>query len=246
MGRPLHFVVTRFNVPHRDGLHSDPAWLAARLKLFSTFTAPSLAGQTCKDFVWYVALAINCSVLAEVHQIVEDLKKIGIRGWYSTRWKKFTYADLPLAVEVELMKNAGDYDRLLITRLDADDAVSKDFVESIQANASVPGSLLSFTSGIEYHVDGGWPIATRMSSNWFSTTVDDIGRFNDLRSPFFVGNHELLHQHFDTVTDIDGPPRWVKVIHDTNCITKSNHNQMVPPMDGWQQRFAGVDKWLKT
>jgi hypothetical protein len=60
-GDRVHFVVTKYNLslysdPDRlDRVGGDPdRWMERRFRLFTTFTVPSLRGQSCQDFKWFV------------------------------------------------------------------------------------------------------------------------------------------------------------------------------------------------
>ena len=56
-----HFILTRFNLPifqpkvgEKKVSHLDEEYLNYRFDLFERFCLPSVKGQTCQDFRWFV------------------------------------------------------------------------------------------------------------------------------------------------------------------------------------------------
>jgi hypothetical protein len=117
-----HYITTRFNA----GLYSPEAnirisadeWMQHRIGLFTTFTLPSIMGQSCQNFTWLVL--IDRQTPAAYRQMLSDIPYRNMRLIYTG--SKNSWLD---AIE------PGDYD-LITTRIDNDDAFHKDVVETIQ------------------------------------------------------------------------------------------------------------------
>ena len=124
-----HFVLTRFNVRNRY-YSGDPGdeWLTQRLELFRRFTVPSFAAQTETDFRWLVLIDSESPAWFR-----EALEAVG-RGLFEA-----VEVVGPFTSDVAADAVAQRLDRpfVLTARVNNDDAVATDFVETIQ-RAFVP------------------------------------------------------------------------------------------------------------
>mmetsp|Transcript_27363 Transcript_27363/g.75440 ORF Transcript_27363/g.75440 Transcript_27363/m.75440 type:complete len:1063 (+) Transcript_27363:49-3237(+) len=148
----VHVVQTRF-MERQAHLH-DLA--QARLKLFETFTLPSMMQQTTKQFLWIIwtDTSLNGAELERMIQLVARVPNAVLMTRDSTAataaGPSSDFRSLVGIPESDVKRhllegNAKllmDYyrasqSRLLVeTRLDADDAVTRTFVESIQSHAA--------------------------------------------------------------------------------------------------------------
>jgi hypothetical protein len=104
------------------------SWLTNRLKLFKTFTHPSVLAQTDQDFRW-----VNI-----VHPRSPK--------WFLDELSKLDKVEIKPAVwDIEAAIRGVDS-----VNLDTDDAISKDFIES--AKAVDFGGEITFSHGIKYRV----------------------------------------------------------------------------------------------
>jgi hypothetical protein len=138
----VHFVVTKYNL----SLYSDPdrrrriggdpdRWMERRFSLFTTFTVPSLMGQSRQDFTWFVFVDRQTP-----ERFMEQLGGLA--------------ADLPSMRLVPLDRRQVEFlrsevqrsgARIAITsRVDNDDAWHKDYIRYIQEGEFPPGTLVDF------------------------------------------------------------------------------------------------------
>ena len=134
-GKPdlCHIVATRMLVTIRN--NHDLDWLHRRLDLFGTFTLPSLAAQTNTDFIWILftspdlpdeiadRLSLMVSAFPNIHQLSVRVKEMHNQDSYRSSFKLF-----------RRIQNL-EYDYLLTSRIDSDDAWNLCYVESVQAEA---------------------------------------------------------------------------------------------------------------
>jgi hypothetical protein len=118
-----HYIMTRFN----DGLYGPnprtkvppDEWMDHRLRLFTTFTFPSIMEQTCQNFTWLVLMDRRTP------------------DRYIREIESFRYPNLKLIFPTETggkwgqAFDPGDYD-LITTRIDNDDAFHRDVVKVLQ------------------------------------------------------------------------------------------------------------------
>jgi hypothetical protein len=125
MTRPFkHFIVTRFNInlyaPEAKVDLRPDEWMEHRLRLFTSFTLPSIAGQTCQDFTWLVA--VDPRTPDATMRRLEDLCLANMKLVIPTPEE-----DVWLA-----QAEPGEYD-LLTTRIDNDDALHRETVAALRA-----------------------------------------------------------------------------------------------------------------
>jgi len=118
-----HYILTRFNA----GLYSPQTrldispehWMEHRLRLFTTITLPSIAGQSCQDFTWLVLMDPQTP-----ERYIQTLESSG-------------YANMKLLYPTDGQSPwqqgfaPGRYD-LITTRIDNDDAFHRDAVKTLQ------------------------------------------------------------------------------------------------------------------
>ncbi len=151
-----HAIITRFNV-HINAktydLRLSPTWLAERFELFRRFCLPSVRGQTCQVFLWFVLLDKDTPPL--FRRMVAALQGYpNFRPVYCGAFESV----LP-TVRQAVAEAFPDAPWLLTTRLDNDDALARDFVAllhavvgGLEANGQTPeGELyINFPNGLQY------------------------------------------------------------------------------------------------
>jgi hypothetical protein len=137
-----HFIITRFNLRRdtpeiiRDKSGNSvltDAWLSHRIALFSKYCLPSVANQTCKNFLWLIYFDAKTS--DKVKQENADLEKqypALIQILYADGYNDFLQRYCR-----DILSFCSDEVRYVITsRLDNDDIIHRDFVMKIQENFS--------------------------------------------------------------------------------------------------------------
>jgi hypothetical protein len=138
----IHIVTTRYNASlygtgktrHRIAFDPDE-WMRARFRLFSTFTLPSLRGQSCQDFRWFVF--IDPATPRDFRQQLED-----------------TAGDCPQMEIVPLEESVLEFLKreiassgagvALTSRIDNDDAWDRDYVKWVQGDEIPLGRVVDF------------------------------------------------------------------------------------------------------
>jgi hypothetical protein len=211
----VHAIVTRFAVPAefkpRGGRdesenpthHLDKDWLWQRVSLLDRWCAPTVNRQTNKNFIWVLAVdervprhiqtsivmaAGDNAVLAVVHE-----------------GEKFTSAF------TRLFEARGE-NKILSSRLDSDDGISKHFVNTVQKNIEV-GKALNFTHGLRY--DPG----LRLVEHRYDKTNPYMSYLShDALHAYDLGSHGRWHERGVEVVDYDTKtPMWLQVIHGNNA-----------------------------
>lgn len=160
----VHFVVTKYNLSlyseperrHRVGGDPD-RWMERRFRLFTTFTVPSLAGQSCQDFTWFVFLDRQTP-----ERFIEELDGVAA-GFPALRLVPLDRRQVDF-LRSEVRQSGA---RLAITsRIDNDDAWHKHYVRYIQEGDFPPGTLVDFQDS--YWLDVARREVYRCTSRWWS------------------------------------------------------------------------------
>lgn len=219
MALTQHFILTRFNLrlwhkdKHREKVRTLE-WLENRFELFEKYCLPSLAGQTCQDFVWIVLFD---------SQTPEAFKKRieACRG----RCPQLT----PIFVDPVEGRNFGrifrkavldrmDADRVVTTYLDNDDALDVHFVEDLRRRAEdlADGTFVFYTNGYQYFTEFGLLLRVRYRRNHFVSVVE-AGTPETMKTVFGYGSHYYIEKipgvRIEYVPD---SPLWCEVIHRRN------------------------------
>lgn len=231
-----HFILTRFNLrlwgADKNGRRINrEAWLKDRVALFESYTLPSLATQTCKDFTW--VLLMDDESPEWLHSKAKEWKKacpqmhfVGVKPQHH-RYFARVFQRVVNRILVQEHSEGAEL-TVLTTYLDNDDAVRMDFVEDIQREAEGTGSdtFLYYDYGLQYFTEIG--ISTRIyyPNNHFTTLVERVfvrsseeKQGATVKTCYGYGSHFLVER--DGVAKVKhitckGKPMWVEVIHGGN------------------------------
>ena len=144
----VHVVNTRFMQHQADLIHLGQA----RLDLMATFTVPSLLRQSNQQYLWIIWTDIKLqdpvkTALLDLVGLLPHVLVLGaeqgpetnLRNWYGHSWMTLTSTPVLLSRQVQLLADyyqAAQTHLLLETSLDADDAFSQTYIETVQAEAA--------------------------------------------------------------------------------------------------------------
>jgi Putative rhamnosyl transferase len=209
-----HVVQTRFSIQARWGYQEFPLdWLEDRLRLFDSYCLPSVAGQTGSDFLWHVYCdaGTDPGILAELEMRSRKVPqmRVALTG---------PEGDAP---RTHVLRATDADDRaVLTTRLDSDDAISRHYVEAIQAHvgrfieSDKATWLLNFPRGYQLDDASGRLLFDWMPRSSFHTLFERVT--TDLKT-VLAGNHSKFHEIHPTEHD-DSIPAWLMVIHEGNVL----------------------------
>ena len=204
----LNVVITRFNIasPGREApIRNTPGWLDRRFELFERYCLPSIAAQTVKNFHWLIYF--DEGTPAAFRERIESARA---QAQFEPRFVgPFTMQ--MTASDVSALISPSD-DLVVTTRLDNDDAVSRDFIERVRLEAArVPtGTVLNFTNGLALR-DGRVYTATD-TSNPFTSLVESAS--GPIKTIWSAQHHKLESEW--TLHQIRGLPAWLQVVHGEN------------------------------
>lgn len=217
-----HFVMTRFNLPHSPGMAApDDAWLRGRLELFRRYTVPSVAGQTSPPTRWLVVCRDDSP-----EWFREELATSA--GVYEPVWISGQLFP-EVAGELVQQRRTGA-EHVITTRIDNDDAISRDFCELVQG--SLDGQDFEFvnlTVGAQW--DGSHLYVMRYPKNAFISLIE---RAPDRPRTVWLDQHGYLDR-YGPVREVEAHPAWVQVVHGANLGNR---------IEGFRVARSAVQPWF--
>ncbi|QZH76408.1 MAG: hypothetical protein JY451_07710 [Erythrobacter sp.] len=207
-----HFLLTRFNIasPGRESaIRNAPGWLERRFALFEAYCLPSIAAQTTRDFHWLIYFDP-----ATPEAFRERISAAQQSFPFEARFVESFSAEMVARDVVERLNPAAR--RVLSTRLDNDDAVSRDFLKRVRAaaEAHAPGTVLNFPQGIALR--HGRLFSADDPSNPFTTLIEDT---SGPVQTIWSAQHRDLGTKWQLV-QITSPPVWLQVVHGENVANR--------------------------
>ncbi len=183
--------------------------------MLERFCLPSLSAQTTDDFVW----ALFCDEITDgevLDRLEEHAAAFPNLRLVTTGPNRTQTEALDAVIDPEV-------DVLITTRLDSDDALSDDHLESIQAyvepfhRSAHRDLLVNFPHGYRYDSRSDELFAEWMSFSPFHSLLE---RPRDCQVKTVMhGGHGRLHYEHPTQQD-ESLSRWMIVVHGNNLINK--------------------------
>jgi hypothetical protein len=203
-----HFILTRFNTQQfwspggTEPTCLEPLWLAERFRLFEALCLPSVSTQTVQNFTWLVF-----AHTATPTHLIDRLTAI------LPRQARLILTPTAEAAEArEAIGSPPEVDYIITTRLDNDDALSRDYVALSQTLALTHvGRYLNFPTGAQLDWRTGRVSRIEHRSSPFLSRVEGSTHFGTVWEHSHVAP-ELL----DIMVQIPAPPMWLQGIHGRN------------------------------
>ncbi len=236
MAKIAHYIITRFNL--RSDASSvraiDPAWLDRRFALFDQFCLPTIKSQTLLDFRWL--LLFDSETPPSARRRIEEL----------AQWKNISVIFMEAGAEdvgraAVLMAMQEPPDILLTTRLDNDDGLASDYVETIRRFCDVSErTVLEFPVGYVWWE--GRAYRDRQLRNPFVTLVEPL--HTDSAPTFSTVYRGAHHESYKLghVVEVSQEPGWLQVVHGGNLANRQRGVR--EPVSSLRGRFALDDALL--
>ncbi len=197
-------------------------WLRYRLGFFVEATYPSVMSQTTQDFDWLVLFDDRCSerFRADVEDLAEDV--------FTPVWSHEEFRRDSFAVRAAVGARAPF---LITSRIDSDDAMAVDFMETVQAQFERQERLfVSLTRGVQVDRPTGAVYLSDSLSNPFLSLVErrEPGHLPDT---VFVARHARARAQ-GPIREVRAPVMWMQVVHGTNVSNIVNGPRVSPRVVG--------------
>ncbi len=214
-----HFIITRFNLGHRDWKTTQSGnqvgsdeWLNHRFDLFENFCLPSVRNQHQQNFTWIILFDENTpnKFREKINEIANSYDLIQVL--YSDGFPQ----QLPTLHEFISKKTQTDF--VITTRLDNDDLIHKDFVETIQSLYQPKKDLvIDLRTGYQTSIKGRFYESRLYKEdpfNPFISVVEAVSDFNTVMAK----RHAQWAKTKSLIINKE-KPLWIELVHDEN---KSN------------------------
>ena len=204
-----HIIFTRFNVPSGGKevkIRLKDGWLEKRFMLFEEFCLPSIEQQSNKNFLWLIYFDQETPALYKEKVLEYSARCPQIRPVWVEEWNT-------QAVQSGFIDNVpGNTKNILTTRLDNDDGLHRDFIETLQSSISDYG-YYNFPKGVVYRLGDAY--SHSHMSNAFLSLLEEYEGFEGvwkLPHPEVIKNYKVKQLNLNHA--------WLQVIHDTNVSNK--------------------------
>lgn len=217
-----HYIITRFNIILNNqvlnnqidkiDVSTDEKYLQYRFSLFEKYTVPSVKTQSNKNFIWIVLFSARTpkKFKNKIKQIQSELPNF--------RPIFLETSDEIQVILFEIFKRERT-GTLVTSRLDNDDAISFNYVQTVQNNIEHNGKteLLVFPDGIQFDLKERLMTNYHFPNNHFSTLICD--QKNKIET--ILGyNHMEIAKHFKVKFSSEKKPMWLELVHGGNILNR--------------------------
>ncbi|MHC4949224.1 MAG: glycosyltransferase [Planctomycetota bacterium] len=222
-----HFLLTRFNVRTRFAEGApvcEPAWLDARFDLFERFCLPSVRAQTVAGFRWlcFFDAGTPDAFRARIDRCAEGdaFEAVFVEGAFGPE-------RILEAVRTRVRPGAT---HVITSRLDNDDAISRDYVEQVQATfRGQDVEVVNLAAGYCWH--RGRIYLRRVPRGPFVSLVERVAGLRTIH-----GGRHADAATLGPVRQLDDRPSWIQVIHGGNVSNRLRGERR--PIGELGDRFA--------
>jgi hypothetical protein len=202
-----HFLITRFNCQYFRGQEKrlNYGWLTERIKLFETYTFPSVRGQTEKNFEWI--LLCHSDTPREFKKRLRRYKGLSL---------VFTDATAKIIAPLIVKDHLQDEEFVITTRIDGDDAIEKDYIKCVQTEFREEVEFLNIPRGCLYDPRKELAFGRRSTKNPFISFVEKVG---DLKTVYCT-SHGITDRVAPVRQIWNDKARWLQVVHGGNVFNK--------------------------
>ncbi|PLX01859.1 MAG: hypothetical protein C0594_12510 [Marinilabiliales bacterium] len=213
-----HFIITRYNIriPGWEKKNNNPAlnkdWLDHRFLLFKNYCLPSIIHQTNQNFEWLICLDVNTdesyiSGLQQELYAYPHYKIILVDG----------YSRFVDTVHNHIRLSASKDEFIISTRLDNDDALHKDFIQTIQNNFKHQNKcIVDFPKGICMEVEPQVKLSHRnMKYNAFLSLIEKRENFQTIM--YYFQHHKWKKSGAEYLSIKNGR-YWLQTVHARNVL----------------------------
>jgi len=219
-----HFLITRFNLKKKgwettknnEKIQTEE-WLRHRFELFELYCLPSVINQSNQDFIWYVFFDISTPELyrKKVDAIAENYQNF--RPFYIDGRE-----GLEESVMQEMKKDIKKEEFVITSRLDNDDIIHKDFIQSIQKSFQpVSNTVIDLREGYQLILD--------KNRNEIREYIHPFNQFVSLieKSRNFRTVLDQMHYSWvtsDNIVVYDKKRLWIEIVHQKNKANATKYN----------------------
>jgi hypothetical protein len=169
-----HYIITRFNLKREEWKLSrdkkpvlTDLWLKNRFELFENYCFPCVAGQTIKNFTWLVFFDTDTPGVYK-----ERIVKLQEKCEQFTPVFVDNMVDFLPGIDKAMNKESSPY--IITSRLDNDDCISTDYIETVQSYFNAQEYLaLDFPTGYTLKIHPAYQLGYKIQAyNPFNSLIE--------------------------------------------------------------------------
>lgn len=213
-----HFLVTRFNLRHEEwktdkkgSVVLTDKWLDERFELFFNYCLPSVINQKNQNFTWIVLFD---SKTPSQYKSVIDKISADYKNFRALFIDDMKLVQFSLKQFISKVLNDKD-DFIITTRLDNDDSIHYNFIETIQKLAiKKADTVIDLRRGYQLNVSNNYFEYRKYynSFNPFISVIESTASFNTIH----CGKTHRQWMNSRSIIVYDETPLWIEVIHNRN------------------------------
>ena len=184
----IHFILTRFMIDLKIYSNKDfiygKEFIMNGIRVMKKYLIPSLERQSCKNFTWILLVGDKTNI-TYIESLMKLNQSFNSKVLYSNDLKNY------------LKSTTKDYNILITTRIDYDDAIYFDAVNDIRKiiNINMPIIVHGYNRGVSYYEINGkyydfynnWKNEGVMSV--FASLIINLKKVNDTYTIYDLGRH---------------------------------------------------------
>lgn len=214
-----HYLITRFNLrnpnwnktKNNESLLTDE-WMSHRISLFSDFCLPSIIGQSNSNFKWIICFDTTTKpefkeqilTLISPHKHIVALFVDGMNNF------------LPTIVNY-IGEDAKSCKHIITSRIDNDDCIHKDYIESIQKTFNHQDFMaIDVVKGYSLQISPKFYLGKK--EHVFNPFISLIENIENLKT-VWQSDHNMWKKE-NRIIKITNKRLWMSIIHEKNKINE--------------------------
>ena len=205
-----HIILTRFNLQYEleNDIHIQPSWLDDRFKIFEKYCLPSIVKQTNLNFTWVILSSEQTpnKYKERLSQYAQTYPNIRLEYCHY-------YDDVNILYKEIGVKYLADNDYLLSTRIDNDDMLALNFVQTLQSYLSTHTStktIITFSNGIQWFEKENMAFKISYPQNHFLNFLEPR---NDIHTCLGVDHTKVCLKE---LIQLKQDAMWCEIVHGNN------------------------------
>lgn len=210
-----YIFIVEFNMPYgkKSIYEGSPSWMEQRMKLFTTYTLPSLNSQIDKEFFAFL-LCDPDTPSPYKEQLLEIENKFSFVKifWTKTQLSPEQYKDF-LDLYKQYRKNNSNI--IYASVCDNDDLIhkyyvkiAKEFYNQIKEDCNVA----CYAKGIYWDIDSNQFLDSYFPTNSFFTCKSTLDNF---LNPRYTNHHDVVVNNNSIIIPTE-TPMWIQIVHGEN------------------------------
>ncbi|GGZ53389.1 glycosyltransferase [Mesonia mobilis] len=213
-----HFLITRFNVKIKNWKNSKKGeevltdkWLKERFFLFETYCLPSVKNQSNLNFKWFVFFDKDTPEIYKnrIQKIANNFPNFIPVYIQDITFLNSSFKQCITNNIIDPKKN------IITTRLDNDDLIHREFIETIQKNyVDRDGVVIDLRRGYQVAL-GEQNDQIRIFDFPFNPFVSYIEKYKENLQTVMYQQHRSFKYNKNQLI-IDEKPLWIELVHESN------------------------------